>query len=108
MLERMALPLRGVSNWIASVMRGFYGALGGPGRWLQTFLNGVWLGHSLHAVLVDVVVGGATAALLLDVLRVFFAVEGMEIAATWIVGLVWLSALGAFVSGLTDFKDTAT
>src|SRR5690606_22408356 len=59
-------------------------------------------------VLVDVVVGGATAALLLDVLRVVFGVEGLEVATTWIAGLVVLAALGAFLSGLTDFKDTAT
>jgi nitrite reductase/ring-hydroxylating ferredoxin subunit/uncharacterized membrane protein len=106
MLERMALPLRGVSNGIASVMRGFYGALGGPGRWLQTFLNGTWLGHSLHAVLVDVVIGGATAALLLDILRVFFGIAGLEDATFWVVLLVFLSALGAVVTGLTDYKDT--
>ncbi len=108
MLERTARSMAGLSNGIASVMDAVYRGLGGPGRYLQDFLNGVWLGHSLHAVLVDVVVGGATAALLLDVLRVLFAVDGMEIAATWITGLVLLSALGAFVTGLTDFKDTAT
>jgi nitrite reductase/ring-hydroxylating ferredoxin subunit/uncharacterized membrane protein len=106
MLERMALPLRGVSNWIASLMRGFYGVLGGPGRWLQSFLNGTWLGHSLHAVLVDVVIGGATAALLLDILRVFFGLGGLEDATFWVVFLVFLSALGAAVTGLTDYKDT--
>src|SRR5918995_6072125 len=100
MLERLALPLRGVSNWIASVTRGFYGLLGGPGRLLQDFLNGSWLGHSLHAVLVDVVIGGATAALLLDVLRLFFSVDGLENATTWVLGLAWLSALGAILSGL--------
>ena len=107
MLERTARSLSGLSNGIASVVDAIYRALGGPGRFLQDFLNGVWLGHSLHAVLVDVVVGGATAALLLDVLRVVFGVEGLEVAATWITGLALLAALGAFVSGLTDFKDTA-
>jgi nitrite reductase/ring-hydroxylating ferredoxin subunit/uncharacterized membrane protein len=107
MLERMARPLRGVSNGIAGVMDGFYGVLGRPGKLLQDVLNGSWLGHSLHAVLVDVVIGGATAALLLDVLRVLFGVEGLEVAATWIVGLTGLSALGAILSGLTDYKDTA-
>ncbi len=107
MLERLARPLRGLSNGIAAVTGGFYRVLGGPGRLLQDFLNGSWLGHSLHAVLVDVVVGGATAALLLDVLRVFFAVEGLETATTWVVGLAWLSALGAILTGLTDYKDTA-
>ena len=107
MLERMARPLRGLSNGIAGVTDGFYRVLGGPGRLLQDLLNGSWLGHSLHAVLVDVVIGGATAALLLDVLRVFFSVEGLETATTWVLGLAWLSALGAILSGLTDYKDTA-
>lgn len=107
MLERLARPLRGLSNGIAAVMDGFYRILGGPGKLLQDLLNGSWLGHSLHAVLVDVVVGGATAALLLDVLRVFFGVDGLEDATTWVLGLAWLSGIGAILSGLTDYKDTA-
>jgi nitrite reductase/ring-hydroxylating ferredoxin subunit/uncharacterized membrane protein len=107
MLERMARPLRGLSNGIAGVMDGFYGVLGRPGKLLQDLLNGSWLGHSLHAVVVDVVIGAATAALLLDVLRVLFGVDGLEEAATWIVGLTVLAAVGAIVSGLTDYKDTA-
>ncbi len=107
MIERTARPLRGLSNGIAGATRAVFGALGTPGRYLQDLLNGVWLGHTLHAVLVDVVVGGATAALLLDVLRVVFGVEGLETATTWIVGLVWLSAAGSILTGLTDFKDTS-
>jgi nitrite reductase/ring-hydroxylating ferredoxin subunit/uncharacterized membrane protein len=107
MLERMARPLRGLSNGIAGVMGAVYGALGRPGKLLQDFLNGSWLGHSLHATLTDVVVGAATAGLLLDLLRVAFGVEGLEDATTWVVGLAWLSGIGALLSGLTDFKDTA-
>jgi nitrite reductase/ring-hydroxylating ferredoxin subunit/uncharacterized membrane protein len=107
MLERLARPLRGLSNGIASATDAVYRPLGRPGKLLQDLLNGSWLGHSLHAVLVDVVVGGATAVLLLDVLRVFFAIEGLEIAATWVLGLATLSALGAILTGLTDYKDTA-
>ena len=107
MLERMARPLRGLLNGIASATDAVYRPLGQPGKLLQDLLNGSWLGHSLHAVLVDVVVGGATAVLLLDVLRVLFAVEGLEIAATWVLGLATLSALGAILTGLTDYKDTA-
>jgi nitrite reductase/ring-hydroxylating ferredoxin subunit/uncharacterized membrane protein len=106
-LERTARPLRGLSNGIASVMRAIFGALGTPGRYLADFLNGVWLGHSLHAVLVDVVVGAATAALLLDILRVAFGVEGLETATTWVIGLAWLSGVGSIITGLTDFKDTS-
>jgi nitrite reductase/ring-hydroxylating ferredoxin subunit/uncharacterized membrane protein len=107
MIERMARPLRGLSNGIAGVVDGVYGVLGRPGKFLQDFLNGSWLGHSLHAVLVDVVIGAATAALLLDLLRVFFGVDDLEIAATWVVGLAGLAALGAIVTGLTDYKDTS-
>jgi len=108
MLERLARPLAGVWNGAASVIGGFYRVLGTPGKLLQDFMNGSWLGHSLHGVIVDVVVGGATAALLLDVLRVFFHVEGMETATTWTLGLAWISGVGAIVTGLTDFKDTGT
>ena len=107
MLERLARPLRGVSNGIASATDAVYRPLGRPGKLLQDLLNGSWLGHSLHAVLVDVVVGGATAVLLLDVLRVFFAIDRLEVAATWVLGLATLSALGAILTGLTDYKDTA-
>jgi nitrite reductase/ring-hydroxylating ferredoxin subunit/uncharacterized membrane protein len=107
MLERAARPLRGLSNGIAGVTCAVFRVLGTPGRYLQDFFNGVWLGHSLHAVLVDVVVGAATAALLLDVLRVVFGVEGLETATTWIVGLAWVSGVGSIMTGLTDFKDTS-
>ena len=106
MLERVARPLRGLGNGTASVMGAFFRVLRLPGRLLQDFLNGTWLGHSLHAVLVDVVVGAATAAVLLDVLRIFFGVEGLADATTWVVGLAWLAGVGSIVTGLTDFKDT--
>ena len=108
MLERLARPLAGVWNGAASVISAFYRVLGMPGKLLQDLMNGSWLGHSLHAVIVDVVVGGATAALLLDVLRVFFNVEGLETAATWVLGLAWAAGIGAILTGLTDFKDTAS
>jgi nitrite reductase/ring-hydroxylating ferredoxin subunit/uncharacterized membrane protein len=106
MLERMGRPLRGFGNGTANVVGAVFRGLGGPGRFLQDFLNGTWLGHSLHAVLVDVVVGAATGALLLDVLRIFFAVEGLETAATWMIGLAFVAGLGSLITGLTEIKDT--
>ena len=106
MLERMGRPLRGFGNGTASVVGAVFRGLGSPGRFLQDFLNGTWLGHSLHAVLVDVVVGAATGVLLLDVLRLVFGVEGLEVAAMWVMGLAWLSAIGSLLTGLTEIKDT--
>jgi len=107
MLERTAHPLRGFWNGLASVMNAIFRALGVPGKLLQDLLNGSLLGHSLHGVLVDVVIGASTAALLLDVLRVVFNVGGLEVAATWVIGLAWVAGIGAVLTGLTDFKDTA-
>jgi nitrite reductase/ring-hydroxylating ferredoxin subunit/uncharacterized membrane protein len=107
MLERLGRPLKGFSDALASGVNAIFRGLGTPGKLLQDFLNGSWLGHSLHPVLVDIVVGGATAVLLLDILRVVFGVSELEAAGAWVLGLVVLSALASILTGLTDFKDTA-
>lgn len=107
MLERIARPLSRLSSWIAGVVDGFYGVLGRPGKYLQDFLNGSWLGHSLHPVLTDVVVGGSTVAVLLEVLG-WFGVSDLRTAIVWTLALTWISAVGTIVTGLTDYKDTAT
>ncbi len=108
MLERLARPLAGFGNGLATITNALYRGMGAPGKLLQDFLNGAWLGHTVHAVVVDVVIGAATAAVLLDVLRVVFGVEGLETATTWTLGLAAVAALSAILTGLTDFKDTAT
>jgi nitrite reductase/ring-hydroxylating ferredoxin subunit/uncharacterized membrane protein len=108
MLERAARPLAGLWNGIAAVSNAVYRGLGSPGKLLQDFLNGSWLGHSLHPVLTDVVVGGATMVIFLDILRIFFGVDGIEDATSWVLGLTVVAGVGTILTGLTDFKDTAT
>ncbi len=107
MLERLARPWAGLWSAVARAMDGFYGVLGRPGKLLQDFLNGAWLGHSLHPVVVDVVVGGSTVAVLLQVLT-WLGVADLRTALLWVLGLTWLAGVSAIVTGLTDFKDTAT
>jgi nitrite reductase/ring-hydroxylating ferredoxin subunit len=107
MLERWARPWSRLWDGTAKLLDAIYGALGRPGKLLQDFLNGSWLGHSLHPVVVDVVVGGATAAVLLQVLT-WFGVGDLQVALLWVLALTWLAGLSAIMSGLTDFKDTAT
>lgn len=107
MIERWARPWARLWNAIAGVMDAIFHGLGRPGKLLQDFLNGSWLGHSLHPVVVDVVVGGATAAVLLQLLS-WFGVADTRVALIWLLGLTWLAALASIVTGLTDFKDTAT
>jgi nitrite reductase/ring-hydroxylating ferredoxin subunit/uncharacterized membrane protein len=107
MLERWARPWARLWNGAARVVDAAFGALGRPGKLLQDFLNGAWLGHSLHPVVVDVVVGGSTVALLLQILS-WLGVADMRTALLWTLALTWLAGLSAIVSGLTDFKDTAS
>ena len=106
MLERWARPLARRWNGATRALEKLFGALGRPGKLFQDFLNGSWLGHSLHPVVVDVVVGGSTAAVLLQVLA-WLGVADLQVALVWITGLTWLSGVAAVVTGLTDFKDTA-
>lgn len=107
MLERWARPLSRLWNATARLVDSLFAALGRPGKILQDLLNGSWLGHSLHPVVVDVVVGGSTVALLLQLLT-WFGVAEVRTALVWTVGLTWLAAVAAIVTGLTDFKDTAS
>ena len=106
MLERWARPWSRLWNGTARVVDAVFGALGRPGKLLQDFLNGAWLGHSLHPVVVDVVVGGTTVALLLQLLTWLTPAE-VRSALVWTLALTWLAGLSAIVTGLTDFKDTA-
>ena len=106
MLERWARPWARLWNGTARVVDAVFGALGRPGKLLQDFLNGAWLGHSLHPVVVDVVVGGTTVALLLQLLTWLTPAE-VRTALVWTLALTWLAGLSAIVTGLTDFKDTA-
>ena len=107
MLERWARPWARLWNGTAGLMDAIYRRLGRPGKLLQDLLNGSYLGHSLHPVVVDVVIGGATAAVLLQVLS-WLGVADLRVAILWILALTWLAGLSAIVTGLTDFKDTAT
>ena len=107
MLERWSRPLARLSTGTARVVDALFRLLGRPGKLLQDFLNGAWLGHSLHPVVVDVVVGGSTAAVLLQLLS-WLGVGELRLALVWVLGLTWLSGVAAIATGLTDFKDTAT
>jgi nitrite reductase/ring-hydroxylating ferredoxin subunit/uncharacterized membrane protein len=108
MLERAARPLRGFGDWLARVMDGFYRALGRPGKWLQDFVNGSWLGHPVHPVVVDVVIGGATLVLVFDLVTLALGATELATASLIGVGLVALAAIAATATGLTEFKDTHT
>lgn len=79
-----------------------------PPRRLRSLLNGTWFGHPLHPVITDMPITAWMLTALFDILwlispaRTTWAVLGAFV--TVIVGL--LGALGAIVTGFTDWSDT--
>jgi nitrite reductase/ring-hydroxylating ferredoxin subunit/uncharacterized membrane protein len=73
-------------------------ALFGPIKPVKSFLNGTWLGHSVHAALTDVPVGVFTLAIVFDVLNLR---QAADIAI--VLGILGMAA--AAVAGLADYTD---
>jgi nitrite reductase/ring-hydroxylating ferredoxin subunit/uncharacterized membrane protein len=72
-----------------------------PGR-VKDALAGTWLGHPLHPLLTDVVVGAWTSAFVLDTV----GGERTREAADTLVGLGVLAAFPTALTGLADWVDT--
>jgi nitrite reductase/ring-hydroxylating ferredoxin subunit/uncharacterized membrane protein len=96
-LDRIAEPL-------SNAVRGAYEAAGPAGRQLKDAAHGVWLGHPLHPVFTDLPLGAWTTALALDCTA--NGDEGKRRAATFAMGVGLAGALGAAVTGLTDWSET--
>ena len=96
-IDRVADPL-------SKAVRGTYEAMGPAGQRTKNALHGVWLGHPLHPVFTDLPLGAWTTALALDVASNGDA--GMRRAATFAMGVGLAGAVGAAVTGLTDWSET--
>lgn len=66
---------------------------------VKDFLNGKWLGHSLHAAITDFAIGALLAVSVLDVL-------GYALAADALLAVALLGMLAAAVAGFADYSDT--
>jgi nitrite reductase/ring-hydroxylating ferredoxin subunit/uncharacterized membrane protein len=91
-LER-ARALDGISERLQGIVQG---ALPRP---LADVLHGVWLGHPLHPVLVQVPVGSFVSAAVLDL------VPGMRKAATVLIATGTAASLPAMAAGLADWSQ---
>jgi len=77
------------------------------GRGFKSFFNGTWLGHPLHPVLTDIPLGAWTLAIIFDLVYLFGHHSPMARSAAEIVIAVGIvAALGAAVTGYTDWGDT--
>jgi len=71
---------------------------------VRDFLHGTWLGHPLHPALTDIPLGGWTIALALDAAG--DRNKGVARAADTAIGVGIAGAVGAAVTGLTDWHHT--
>lgn len=93
-----AMPwLDGVADSAQQALAPVLGPEGNKG--LQDALNGTWLGHPLHPVLVDLPLGFWTSTAVLDL-------AGLEQGADLTLKLGLLSSLGAVASGAAQWQDT--
>jgi nitrite reductase/ring-hydroxylating ferredoxin subunit/uncharacterized membrane protein len=81
-----------------------YQAGGATGRRIRDFLHGTWLGHPLHPVLTDVPLGAWTLATVFDLWG--GANRHQDRAADAAIGVGLAGAVGAAVTGMTDWQHT--
>ena len=79
-------------------------------RWLADLLHGTWLGHPLHPVLAQVVVGSWTSAAAVDALSLAGLVpddlaDGADATSAALAGAGIATALPTIASGLTDWAE---
>jgi nitrite reductase/ring-hydroxylating ferredoxin subunit/uncharacterized membrane protein len=96
-IDRVAEPL-------SKAVRGAYEAAGPLGQQAKNAVHGVWLGHPLHPVFTDIPIGAWTTGLALDATA--NGDPAMRRAATFAIGVGLVGAVGAAVSGLTDWSET--
>ena len=75
------------------------------GRRIRDLLHGTWRGHPLHPVLTDVPLGAWTLATVLDLWG--GANRHQDRAADAAIGVGLAGAVGAAVTGMTDWQHTA-
>lgn len=97
-VDKLAEPLQ---NWLLKL----FGQPGEPNRKVKDALNGVWLGHALHPVLTDVPLGAWSSTLVLDMAWLAGEDAGVAQGSDISLGLGIAGAVGAAVTGLTDWSD---
>ena len=98
--------LEPVADFVQKVVAGSYKLLGKPGHDLKTLVHGTWLGHPLHPVLTDIPIGAWTLAVLFDIIYLFQRTQSWGSAADVTIFVGLLAALGAAVTGYTDWNET--
>jgi nitrite reductase/ring-hydroxylating ferredoxin subunit/uncharacterized membrane protein len=74
---------------------------------LSDFLNGTWLGHSLHATLTDLTIGAWTGMILLDGVALAAADDRLDAGADVLLAIGLASVPATALAGLADWQYTS-
>lgn len=99
-------PLDALTQPLSDAIKNVYGAGGTAGQAVKNAIHGVWLGHPLHPVLTDVPLGAWTTGFVLDVAASATDNVALENAADIAIAVGLAGAVGAAVTGLTDWSET--
>ena len=86
-------------------IRSVLGGEGAQGETVRELLHGTWLHEPLHSVMTDVPVGSWTAAVIFDTIGALAGNRSMDKAADALVVLGLLGAMGAAVTGMSDWSE---
>lgn len=98
------IGLQSVGNDLSSAIHNAILAGGEPARNVADLLHGTWLGHPLHSVLTDLVVGSWSFAALFDGIAAVTQSENAEYAADALTTLGAVSAVPTALAGMTDYS----
>ena len=98
--------LESTANVLQPAIRGFFDGLGPARRGVKNFLHGTWLEHPFHPVMTDVPLGAWTVTLLLDLMDDDRPRSGVSRSSDASLALGLAGAVGAALTGLTDWADT--
>jgi nitrite reductase/ring-hydroxylating ferredoxin subunit/uncharacterized membrane protein len=95
-----------LSDAVQPLVSSAFSSGGEAGHVVKDLLNGVWLGHPLHPVITDVPVGAWTLTELLDLISAARGDDpGLDAASDISLAAGIVAALGAAVTGITDWSD---
>ena len=104
--EESRMPqLKPIEENLQKLVHKAFATGGEGGQAVKNFLNGTWLGEPLHVVLTDIPIGAWTVALVCDGLDLMSNKREFALAADASIGIGLVGAIGAAVTGVTDWQD---
>lgn len=104
--EESRIPqLKPIEETLQKLVHRAFASGGERGQAIKNFLNGTWIGEPLHVILTDIPIGAWTVALVFDGLDLMSHKREFAVAADASIGIGLAGAVGAAVTGVTDWQD---